>query len=376
MMRVLPWLVVLVLLAPAARADRHKLSIDPETKAGFVLQQIKQERSAAKKLDLIVQFVAEFPKDENTAWVLEQLLPARLEAKDFEKALEAGEQLLALDPADVDAASQSLKAAEETKKPELVRKFAALAWKTSDRILQAGKPKDLSAGDWSKQADFCRSLRAYSEYAIFALANGVGEERRAEVFSWLEQLNPQSIYLAGAKAAPSMITATSSPAEAAAQATEILQKDPTNVDALAVLADRAIQANDHASIMALTEKLIDALAGPKPENFSDEDWKLRQERYLFQSLWSNGIISSMRGNYHRADRSLRAVLPFVRSNPQMLSTALYHLGYVNYQLAEKGEPNRVFEAIRFNQECSQIKSNYQDQAVKNIASIKSEFNLP
>jgi len=56
--------------------------------------------------------------------------------------------------------------------------------------------------------------------------------------------------------------------------------------------------------------------------------------------------------------------------------ALYHLGYVNYQLAEKGEPNRVFEALKFNQECAQIRGNYQEQAAKNILSIKSEFNIP
>jgi hypothetical protein len=52
------------------------------------------------------------------------------------------------------------------------------------------------------------------------------------------------------------------------------------------------------------------------------------------------------------------------------------LGYVNYQLAEKGEPNRVFEALKFNQECAQVKSNYQEQAAKNITAIKSEFNIP
>ena len=376
--RLIAFLVTSTLFASTVFASRHKVEIDPETKAGFLLQQIKQERSASKKIELMIQFSDEFPKDDNLAWVLEQLQPVYLEAKAFDKVLAVGERLLASDPTDIDAANLCMKAAEESKDPLVIHKYAKLAWATADSAVKAGRPAALAAADWDKQVDFCRSVKSYAEYAIFSLAPKDDKEKRAEVLSWVEELNPKSVYLAASKQG-SVTTLTASAAsspESVKQAQQTIAADPNNVDALATLAESSHQAGDLARVIAFTGKLIEVLSGPKPESLSEEDWKLRKERYLASALWLNGIDNSMRGNFSQADRSLRAVLPFIRSNPQLLSTGLYHLGYVNYQLAEKGEPNRVFEALRFNQECAQIRSNYQEQATKNIAAIKSEFNIP
>jgi tetratricopeptide (TPR) repeat protein len=360
-------------------ADRHKLDIDPESKAGFMLQQIKQERSAAKRLDLMVQFLDEFPKDENLPWVLEHLQPAYLDVKAFDKAIVAGDRLLGLDPKDIDAASANLKAAQELKDAELIHKYAKAAWSTAEEVVKAGKPSNLEKTDWDKQVDFCRTVKTYAEYSVFALAPADDKEKREQVFAWVEEMNPESTYLKGAKAPPSSTTLTASAAssaDAVKQAQKTIATDPTNVDALATLSEAANQTNDYGRVIAFTGKLIEILSGAKPAELSDADWKLRRERYLLPALWLNGISNSLRGNFAQADRSLRAVLPSIRSNPTLLSTGLYHLGYVNYQLAEKGEPNRVFEGLKFFQECAQIKSNYQEQAAKNIVAIKSEFNIP
>jgi tetratricopeptide (TPR) repeat protein len=375
---VLALLVVLALAASSAFAGRHKLEIDPETKAGFMLQQIKQERSAAKKVELMIQFADEFPKDDNLPWVLEQLQPAYLEAKMFDKAIAVGDRLLASDPNDIDAANQNLKAAEESKDEELIHKYAKLAWTTADSAMKSAKPANLAQADWDKQIDFCKSVATYAEYAIFALAPKEEGEKRTQVLKWVEEINPKSAYLAGAHQPPSntLTASAASSAETVKRAQEIIATEPDNVDALATLAEHANEVNDFGHILQYTNKLIELLSGAKPADLPEADWKLRRERYLIPALWLNGITNSLRNNYAQADRALRAVLPYIRSNPQLLSTGLYHLGYVNYQLAEKGEPNRVFESLRFNQECAQIKSNYQEQAIKNIAAIKSEFNIP
>jgi hypothetical protein len=376
--RALALCLTLTLSAGAAFADRHKLEIDPETKAGFLLQQIRQERSAARKFEFMVQFADEFPKDDNLPWVLEQLQPAYFESKTFDKAIATGERLLAVDATDIDAANLCLKAAVETKDPELIHKYAKVAWMTAEAAVKAGKPASMAAADWEKQTDFCKSVKSYAEYSVFSLAPKDDKDKRAEVLAWVEDLNPKSTYLTNAKQSP-VATLTASAAyspEAVKAAQQTILTDPNNVDALATLAEQANQAGDLNKVIVHTAKLIEVLNGPKPDNTSDEEWKLRRERYLISALWLNGINNSLRGNYSQADRSLRAVLPSIRSNPQLLSAGLYHLGYVNYQLAEKGEPNRVFEALKFNQECAQIRSNYQEQAAKNVISIKSEFNIP
>ena len=378
MARILALLMAFALFAGNGFAARHKLEIDPETKAGFILQQISQERNPAKKAELMIQFTDEFSKDANLPWVLEQLQPVYMETKAFDKAISAGERLLAIDPNDIDAANLCLKAAEESKDAMLIRKYGKLAWTTAESAIKAGKSASASATDWEKQVDFCKSVKSYAEYAIYSLAPKDDKEKRAEALGWLEELNPKSAYLTGAKQPPSttLTTSAAASADAVQQAQKTIAADPADVDALATLAEHFHQAGDLGRVISYTGKLIEVLSGPKPANLSDDEWKVRKERYLISALWLNGINNSLRGNYSQADRSLRAALPYVRSNPQLLSAGLYHLGYVNYQLAEKGEPNRVFEALRFNQECAQIRSNYQEQATKNIAAIKSEFNIP
>ena len=378
MSRVVVLLSVIVMSTGVALAGRHKVEIDPETKAGFVLQQIKQERSAAKKFEMLVQFADEFPKDDNVPWVLEQLQPAYLEAKAFDKSIAAGDRLLAADPNDIDAANLCMKAAQESKDPQLIHKYGKLAWTTAEAALKSAKPAGMAQSDWDKQVDFCRSVKSYAEYAIFLLAPKDDKDKRTEVLGWLEEINPKSVYLAGSKQGPAttLVSSAAASPETISAAQQTIATDPNNVDALATLAEQANQTGDLARVITYTGKLIEVLSGPKPDNTSEDDWKLRRERYLISALWLNGINNSLRGNYSQADRSLRAVLPSIRANAQLLSAGLYHLGYVNYQLAEKGEPNRVFEALKFNQECAQIRGNYQEQAAKNIIAIKSEFNIP
>lgn len=366
------------LFAVVALGARHKLDVDPETKAGFVLQQIKQERNADNKLNLMVQFVDEFSKDPNLPWVLEQLQPTYFDAKAYDKAIAAGERLLAIDSNDIDSANLCLKAAEALKNVDLVHKYAKLAWDTAEAAVKAGKPASMDKADWDKQVDFCRDVKSYAEYAVFAMAPKDDKEKRAEILKWVEDINPKSSYLIGSKQNPTTtLTANAaSSAETVKQAQQTITTDPSNVDALATLAEYANQISDFPHVLQYTGKLLEVLAGAKPQDLSDSDWKLRRERYTVSALWMNGITNSLRGNFSQADRSLRAVLPHIRGNMQLLSAGLYHLGYVNYQLAEKGEANRVFEGLKFFQECTQIKSNYQEQAQKNIIAIKSEFSIP
>ena len=321
---------------------------------------------------------ASFPRIANLPWVLEQLLGAYLDDKMPDKVMAVGEQLVGIDPLDVDAANACLKAAEETKDQERIHKFAKLAWDTAEAVVKSAKPENSDKADWDKQVDFCGSVKSYAEYAVFVLAPKDDKDKRAEVLKWVEEINPRSSYLKGANQPPSGSTLTASAASTAETvklAQQTIAADPNNADALATLAEHANQAGDLTRVLQYTGKLIEVLNGPKPQDISDAEWKLRRERYLVSALWLNGINNSLRGNYSVADRSLRAVLPFIRGNAQLLSAGLYHLGYVNYQLAEKGEPNRVFEGLKYFQECMQIKGNYQEQAQKNITAIKSEFNI-
>jgi hypothetical protein len=60
----------------------------------------------------------------------------------------------------------------------------------------------------------------------------------------------------------------------------------------------------------------------------------------------------------------------------MLAGALYHLGYVNFRLAEAGDRIRIHQALEFTKQCISINSAVQMQAMENLKSMKAEYNLP
>ena len=109
-------LVIFIAFAVAAFGQRHKLEVvDAEKPEGKLLQQCMQESDPAKKTALMEQFAEQYPKLEDTAWVLEQLQTYYAGANQPDKTIAAGEKLLAMDPDDPDAALQCLKAAEAKK---------------------------------------------------------------------------------------------------------------------------------------------------------------------------------------------------------------------------------------------------------------------
>src|SRR5512133_3180976 len=100
-------LLAVFVLSVAAWGQRHKIEeINAEKPDGKLLQQIMQESDAAKKSALLEQFSGEFPKNEATPWVLEQLQGYYVKANDADKTIATGDKLLAVDPDDAEAALQ------------------------------------------------------------------------------------------------------------------------------------------------------------------------------------------------------------------------------------------------------------------------------
>jgi len=357
--------------ATLAWGQRHKLSIDPETKEGFVLQCIQQERDAAQKVKTMKDFVTEFPKSESLSWVYDLLQPVYLEAKEYEQAITVGERMLALDPSDLDAAHNSLVAAEALQRAEVIQKQAAVCWEVATRLSQSksyGKP------------DYAKQLAAYSEYALATVANGEGNARkRQEHMKVLEQLNPKSKWLEVPRSEFATLSEKGAGKDKLVLAAEkTLLTNPNNEDMLVMVADYHMQRGDDPNkVLAYSTRVVEILREKQqPADVTAEVWAERKQHYLGVAHYMIGVISSIQGRYQQADRNLRAALPIVRgTNDQILGATLYHLGYANYQLAEKGERQRVFDAIKFNEQCAGLRSTYREQALKNVDSIKTEYNL-
>lgn len=371
-MRVLPISIVLITVAGQLAADHRKPQFDPETREGFIIQQIQQERDPAEKLTLLNDFVFEFRKSPSAVWAYEELQSAYLDAKEYDKVIAITPELLDRDPQDFDAAGRCLTAAEALNNTDQIKKCARESWIAASLVVRT-EPKPAA-----------RTLEAAHramQYAEYALTNRASQEpdarKRQEWIGIVESLNPKSPYLAGHSEFYNLNDQGVSRERLVAAAERGLEKSPDNEDMLLTVAEYHSERGDNPDrVLACASRILAVLPNkPRPEGMSPAEWTAKKEKYLTAAHWMGGIVLSMQGRYADADRNLRQALPLLKANDQVLGATLYHLGYANYQLAESGERQRIFEALKFNQQCAAIPSTYRDQAQKNIESIKSEYNL-
>lgn len=370
------WVLVLaaaVVMTPAV-AQRHALTINAETPEGQMLQQIGQQADQAKKLALMEQFAAQYPKHEAMAWVYSQMVPAYTKAGQYDKAMAAGAKLLALDPEDVETAHACLKAAEAKKDPDAVRTWAV---KTSDiarKVAQSKKPEDEDeVEEWKRRVDFAKQVDTYTEYSLYAAAlqtTDIG--KKTELVETLEQRNPGSQYLP--KIYGSYFVALRQAGEqdkAVAVAEKVLQKDQTNEDMLLAVADYYMRKNsDPEKVITNSAKLIEIMGSkPKPEGVSAEDWEKKKTTILGLAHWMTGVTYSTQNKFSDADKELREALPLIKGNNQLLAGAYFHLGLANFKM------DKILDAIKFNEACTKIKSPFQAQAARNLRAIRSQYRV-
>jgi hypothetical protein len=375
-----PVLALWLLSAVGLRADRHKPNIDPEGQDGILVQRIQQEPTPPRKLALLEKFVAEFPKSNSAAWVYEQLLPIYKEANEQDKVLATADALLAVDPNDLDAAHDALKAVETKIDPDLTQKYAALAWDVASRAAQSAKPADPDeAAAWTKQVQFANEVLAYTEYTLAALAKAqTDEQKRAALVQALQQRNPQSQYLAITKKPTVIDLASLDPQKAVALAEQGLLADPDNEDFLMTVADYYMnREKELPKVLSYALRVLDLMQRkPKPDKISDEEWNKKKSKYGGWSNWLAGVVYAKQARYGLSDRYLRAALPYIKGDSRLLSAAYFYLGYDNYALArETSDKGLATEAAKFSKLCAAIDGPFQPLARKNLETLRNEYNV-
>ena len=370
------WLALLVPLA----GQRHKLTdINTETPEGAMLAQIGQEADAAKKTELMEQFVEKFPKHQGAAWVLSQLQPAYLKTGDADKAMAAGEKLLAIDPEDVEVAHSCLKAAETKKDPDAIKKWAVRTSEIARKVVASPQPKEADeVEEWKRRVDFSKQVGTYTEYSLFA--NGMQQQdarKRIELLEALLQINPDSQYVPQMMNLYFVSLSQVDRAKAAAVAEKALEKDPQNEDMLLAVANHYYEGKrDLAKAQKYADQLISVLpAKPAPQGVGAADWDKKKNLILGISYWMTGVLASNSKNWPLADKNLREALPRIEQDRNLTAEALFHLGLANYQMGDKGDSKKIIDAVNFNAKCAAIPSPFQAQARKNLAAIRSQYHI-
>jgi hypothetical protein len=375
------WVLILLWVAPGAlAADRHKVDVDAESQDGILLQRIQQEPTRPRKLALLEKYAAEYPKTTSVAWVYEQLLHIYKEDKDNDKVIATADAMLAVDPADLDAAYDALQAAQAKNDVDAVRKYVPVSWDLATKALQIAKPPDPDdVPDWAKQMEFAKEVMAFSEYVLATeAAQEPDPQKRAELIQALETRNPQSKFLAQARNDRPRIDLASLPLEkAVALAEKGLADDPDNEDFLVTVANYYIQREqDLPKVLSYALRILDLLPRkPKPDDVSAEQWDAKKAKYSGWANWMTGVIYAKQARYGLSDRYLRAALDNLHEE-RLLAGAYFYLGYDNYAMAgELRDKGRALEALRFDKLCVAIDGPFREPALKNLEALRSEYNV-
>jgi len=338
----------------------------PDKPARMLWWRITSESDQQTKIRLLESFAVEYPKDEDIGWVYEQLYAILVDSKQFDRALEVGDKLLALDPDDVEIAYKSLKVAEERKDPDLVRKWSQTAGGIARRIIAAPPAAEAAS---QQRLELAKQVCAYTEYLTYStILQTATRAKKLEMVEEFLHRSPRSPYAPAVRSLYLAILRDTDPQKALAAALTMIGEERFVEDAMIIVAENYLQkerepeqASQHA------EKLLTLLerAG-KPEGTTDAEWAKTRGLLSARAHWLIGSIAMQRGKFAQADRSIRASLPLLRGDAKLTSTALFNLGWANYRLGN------IPDAIRFNQECAHLKGPFQEQAIKNLAVILSE----
>jgi tetratricopeptide (TPR) repeat protein len=364
------------LLAGSAAAQRHKIGeINTETEEGKILQSIGTEQDAARKVALMETFIQKFGSHEAAGWVWSQLQPAYAKAGNHDQVLAAGEKLLAMDPMDIEAAYANLKASEAKKDSDGVAKWAVAASDIARKTAQEPKKPDQEEDDHKRAVDFAKQVDTYTEYSLYAgILAETDPAKVVKLAETLEQRNPQSQYV------PQMLTKYAWAAReakalpsAVALGERAYSRNQFNEDLLLAMADHYMNQKSPDKAILYATKVVEVLEPKaKPEGVSDADWEKKKTTMMGVAHWIAGTNYSTQSKYAQADKELRAALPLIKDNEQLMAGALFHLGLANYQMGKGRNAKQLTEAMKFMQQCAAIKSAFQPQAQKNLAVMRKE----
>jgi tetratricopeptide (TPR) repeat protein len=370
-MRLSILLSALVAVTSVVSAQRHGITINTEKPEGQMLQQIGQESDAAKKLGLLEQFAAKYPKHEGILSVYEMMIPAYAKAGQAPKALEACDKLLTADASDAENAHECLKVAESTKDPDMVIKWSARASDACRKVTQSAKPKEEDeVEDWKKRVEYAKQADIYTEYALYAVAlQTTAADQKVAVGEALEQRNPESKYYPQVAAQQFLAYQQLGQKDKAAQVAEkIVAKDPSNEDMLLAAADYYMNAKINDKALQYSTRLTEVmLAKAAPAGVSEADWTKKKDLVMGLGYWMQGVIHSTQNKFAPADAALRKALPLIANNRQLLPGTLFYLGLANYKM------EKIPDALKFFNQCAATPSPFQAQAKKNIAAIRTQY---
>lgn len=375
--RMLPGLLfLLALFAPACQAQLGKNVLIPAgSEFDRQLKAINNATDPAQKLSLITEFAKANPDGDAVIVADEQFVSYYIGAKQYDKALEYGDKLFALDPDNFNNALNMVRAANE--KGDAARTFT-YGEKAADivhRYQAAQAPEGTNAAAWQlerkQKLDGIKEDQAYIEGALLNSAYQVSDSaKKADYLQRFAKLFPDS------PNAPQALNIAAFSYQAAQNrpkmlevANSVLEKNPNNISMLLLLADDYSEKGESLdkaeSYATKAASLCDS--AKKPEGVTDDDWQKQITLQKGLARSALGQVNMQKKDNLSAVKNLTAASPFLKSNATLYARNQYRLGFAYLNLKKAPEAKQALT------EAASVASPYQapaQQKLKDLAAAK------
>jgi len=325
--------------------------IQAGSEVDHALTEISAATDPAQKLSLIEKFAAGAGAEGDYRIVADGLyVDYYIDQKNFDKALEFGDKLFALDPDSFQNAMNMIRAASEKGDLERVVGYGEKTGEILKRFQQSSAPSGTAEQVWQEQK--AKTLEANKDgvaYVYQAVYNAAIQARdpgkRAGLLARFAQAFPDSPYANQALgvAATSYLQSQNAP-KMLEVANGLLAKDPNNLGMLVLLADYYCDKADQFTKAETPAKkalsLVDTV--PKPEGVADDQWAKQKALQKGLALSSLGQVNIEKKENAQAVDNLKAAAPLLKADDGSYGRNQYRLGFALLNLKRTAEAKEAF----------------------------------
>jgi tetratricopeptide (TPR) repeat protein len=341
---------VAYLACPACAQQIGKfVPIPANSDADHALTEINAATDPAQKLVLIDKFAA-IAQGDMVIVADDQYVNYYIGAKNYEKALEYGEKLFALDPDDFSNAVNMVRAAQGKGDVNKMFSYGEKSAQILQRYKEKAAPEGMKQETWdSQKAQTLQDVHDTVVYVQQLLFDGAyrtaDAAKRAALLVRFAQLFPDSPFANQALGvAAASYRQTQSTAKMLSVANDLLAKDPDNLGMLLLLADYYSEKGEQLDkAEAYAKKSVALLeTAKKPDAVTDEQWKQQSALQRGLALSALGQVNIEKKNNAQAVETLKAAAPLLKSDEGSYARNQYRLGFALLNLKRVPEAKAAF----------------------------------